>query len=87
MSVCNVHQAQDCHSGCPYRMDLSHLVALRTRLSHERNRFAVDGAEIRKVWIAQIEREIANEEKFLGIEPSAELLQMTDDELLAELES
>lgn len=68
-------------------IDTSHLVALRTRLSHERNRFAVDGSELRKVWIAQIEREIANEERFLGIEPAAALQQMTDDELLAELES
>ena len=67
--------------------DTSHLVALRTRLSHERAYLAVDGSELRKVWIAQIEREIAHEEKRLGIEPSAELLQMTDDELLAELES
>lgn len=66
-------------------IDTSHLVALRTRLSHERAYFAVDGSELRKVWIAQIEREISNEEKFLGIEPAAALPQMSDDELLAEL--
>lgn len=66
-------------------IDTSHLVALRTRLAHEQARFAAEPSEIRKVWIAGIEREIAHEEKFLGIEPADELLQMSDDELLAEL--
>lgn len=64
-------------------MDTTHLLALQTRLSHERARFAQDGSEIRKVWIAQIEKEIAREEEFLGMCPVAE---MTDEELLKELE-
>ncbi len=64
-------------------MDATHLIALQTRLSHERARFAQDSSEIRKVWIAQIEKEIANEEQFLGMGPVAE---MTDEELLKELE-
>jgi hypothetical protein len=67
-------------------MDTTHLIALQTRLTHERARFAADGSEIRKVWIAQIEREIANEEKFLGIGSVADI-DMTDDELMRELES
>jgi hypothetical protein len=65
-------------------MDTTHLIALQTRLSHERTRFASDGSEIRKVWIAQIEKEIANEEKFLGIEVVTGS-DMSDDELLAAL--
>lgn len=66
----------------------SHLNALETRLSHERGYLAAaktDGERaLRTVWIAQIEKEIANEHAFLGLttSPAAEL---TDDELLAEL--
>lgn len=66
-------------------MDTTHLVALETRLSHEKARFAADGSEIRKVWIAQIEKEIANERKFLGMSTDEVLPEMTDDELMAEL--
>ena len=40
-------------------------------------------AELRKVWIAQIEQEIAQEEELLGL--SNELAEMTDDEILAKL--
>lgn len=64
-------------------MDTTHLVALETRLSHEKARFAADGSEIRKVWIVQIEKEIAREREFLGI--TGDVPDMTDDELLAEL--
>jgi hypothetical protein len=56
-----------------------HLVALETRLSHERARFAADGNPIRKVWIVQIEKEIAEEKRLLGLNA---LSDMTDDELL-----
>ena len=63
-------------------MDTSHLITLQTRLSHEQDRFAKDGSAIRKVWIAQITKEIANEKAFLGLE---DLPEMTDDELLKEL--
>jgi hypothetical protein len=68
-------------------MDTSHLNALQLRLSNERNYLAKAKTEgeraLRKVWIAQIEKEIAGEEKFLAKqEPEVE---MTDDELLAAL--
>jgi hypothetical protein len=61
----------------------NHLAALEIRLSHERARFAKDNSPIRAVWIAQIEKEIANEKKFLGIEDN--LPEMSDDELLKAL--
>lgn len=74
---------------------LDHLNALELRLSHERGYLAQakrpQEIEIRKVWIAQIEKEIAGEKKFLaehyGIEFPATLdeILMSDDELLAEL--
>lgn len=60
-----------------------HLTALSRRLGNEKAALAVaKGAQeiaLRTVWIAQIEKEIASEYAFLGIEP------MSDDELLAEL--
>lgn len=65
--------------------DCSHLDALELRLSHERARFARDGAEIRKAWIAQIEREIERERAFIGVPSDA--ADMTDDEILAALEA
>jgi hypothetical protein len=56
----------------------SHLDALELRLSHERSRLAnaktAGERELRSVWIAQIEKEIG-----------AELPEISDDELLAEL--
>lgn len=65
--------------------DTSHLVALYTRLSHEREYLAQEktdaGRALRNVWIKQIKSEIAGEEKFLGLGA----VEMTDDELLAEL--
>lgn len=71
-------------------MDISHLEALQTRLSNERGHLANEkteaGKELRKVWIAQIEKEISDEYKFLGIDPvSADIEQLSDDELFAEL--
>ena len=63
-------------------MDTTHLIALQTRLSHERARFAADGSAIRKVWIVQIEKEVAREEARLGMEAMPE---MSDEELLKEL--
>lgn len=62
---------------------MEHMIALQTRLAHEVERFATDRSEIRKVWIAQIEKEITAEKKFLGLD-SVEC-DMSDDELLAEL--
>lgn len=62
--------------------DLNHLNALRLRLSHERGYLAQAKTEseraLRRVWIAQIEKEIAAE----GLIPQCE---MSDEELLAEL--
>lgn len=62
---------------------MTHLEALELRLSNERCRYAADKSPIRKVWIAQIEKEIANEKKFMAKNE----VSMTDDELLAELMS
>lgn len=68
--------------------DTSHLDALQLRLSHERGYLAAAKSagerELRAVWIAQIEREIAREMDHLGI-ASVEVEAMSDDELLAEL--
>jgi len=70
--------------------DTSHLSALRTRLSHERDYLArakTQGErDLRTVWIAQIEREIEKETAFIGV-TETELPAMTDDELLAALTS
>lgn len=68
--------------------DLSHLDALRDGLAREEARYATARAQgernHRAVWIAQRQREIADEMLFLGIKemPAA---PMSDDELLAEL--
>lgn len=65
--------------------DRSHLDALELRLSHERVRLAnaksKSEKEMRAVWIAGIEKEIAREREFIGAD-----VDMSDDELLAELE-
>ena len=69
-------------------VDLSHLDALRVRLSHERAYLAgaktASETELRAVWIAQVQREIEQERRFLGLNEEA-LPEMTDDEILAEL--
>jgi len=67
-------------------MDMTnHLNALQLRLSHERGYLAQaktnNERALRKVWIAQIEKEIAAETKFT----SETDCNLTDDELLAEL--
>lgn len=65
---------------------MTHLDALELRLSNERMRLTAATSDqekaLRTVWVSGIEKEIADEYKFLGIEPPA---AMTDDELLAEL--
>ena len=71
-------------------MNLTHLDALRIWLSHERVRLSEAKSdkekELRAVWVAQIEKEIADEMKFLGIfKVSDELKKMTDEEILSEL--
>lgn len=63
--------------------DTTHLQALITSLSNERGRLAKAKTEkereMRRVWIAQTEREIAAEEKFLGMEPVAPFEGSLDD--------
>jgi hypothetical protein len=71
-------------------IDHSHLDALELRLSHERSHLTAAKTHkeraLRAVWIAQIEKEIANERKFLGLpDDSTSSENMTDDELLAQL--
>ncbi len=70
-------------------MSLEHLEALRLRLSHERERLrkAKTGREkeFYAVRVSQCEKEIEGELKFLGISDES-LPEMTDDELLAELD-
>lgn len=74
--------------------DTDHYVALMNRLSNEKARLAActkpKELELRKVWVAGIEKEIANEVEFLkskGIEVYASIddLFMSDDELMNEL--
>lgn len=61
----------------------AHLNALNLRLSNERSRLAEAKSEgekeLRKVWISQIEKEIAQEANFV------QEVELSDDELLAEL--
>ena len=57
---------------------MEHLNALRLRLSHLK---CGPQSELTSVWIAQCEREIAGEERFLA------KTEMSDDELLAALEA
>ena len=68
--------------------DLSHLSSLELRLSHERARLeaAKTAGERRQraVWVAQLEREIADEIAFIG-RRDTDLPEMTDADLLAEL--
>lgn len=64
----------------------SHLNALRVRLSNERNYLAKAKSEgeraLRKVWIAQIEKEIAFEQSHTFSDTA---VKMTDDELYSAL--
>lgn len=63
---------------------MTHLNALELRLSNERGYLAKSKTkgerELRRVWIAQIEKEIAGERAFVVKQDN-----MSDDELLAEL--
>jgi len=70
--------------------DSSHLVALMTGLSHERQRLANARTEqeraLRAVWVRQSEKEINAEERFLGLtETDWNEPEMSADELMAEL--
>jgi len=65
----------------------SHLIALQNRLADEQGFLALaktaSERALRQAWIAQIEREIAAEKTFLGMEEVE--CDMSDDELLAAL--
>lgn len=67
--------------------DLTHLDALRARRIREQAYLAAAKSqreiELRTIWLAQIDREIADELRFLGLD--AEPADMTDAELLAAL--
>jgi len=75
--------------------DTSHLAALETRLSHERaylsQAIKASEIELRKVWIVQIEREIAAEIAFLAKRgvivqtADADDTDISDDDLLSML--
>ena len=68
--------------------DTTHLDALQLSLSNERDRLAraTNPQEIalRKVWVSQYERQIADEMDCLGIAAQPEI-EMDDEALLAEL--
>lgn len=67
----------------------THLNALQVRLSHERARLQAAKTEQQRevfaVRVAQCEREVTGELKFLGQTESA-LVEMSDDELMRELQ-
>lgn len=70
--------------------DSSHLVALMTGLSRERQRLAAARTEqeraLRTVWVRQLEKEVNAEERFLGMtETDWNEPEMSADDLLAEL--
>ena len=67
---------------------MTHLDALRLRLSHEKGYLDAAKTEsekaLRRVWVGQIEHEIAGELTFLGIVETDDST-LSDAELLAEL--
>lgn len=69
--------------------DLGHLSALEDGLFRERQYLAAEkteqGRKLRAVWVAQKEKEIAAERKFLGMPATLDEVLMSDDELLVEL--
>lgn len=75
--------------------DTTHYTALMARLSNEKAYLAAatnqSEIELRTVWLAQIEKEIAQEELFLKSKGtdvyavSSEVDNMSEDDLLAEL--
>lgn len=71
-------------------VDYTHLNALEYRLHNEKMRLneATNSKEIelRKVWVFQIEKEIKAERAFLNLPEMESDIEMTLDELLAELE-
>ncbi len=68
---------------------MDHLSALELRLSNERERLSAATTdaerELRSVYVAQCEREIAGERAFLGLPAESFDTDADDDALLAEL--
>lgn len=68
--------------------DTTHLVSLQARLSSEKTRLASakndSEREARAAWVAQLEREIDGELRFLGMS-AVKADDMSDDDLLADL--
>lgn len=64
-----------------------HLASLQLRLSNERARLAAatrpGEIELRRVWVAQIEKEIEQERAY--VMPEARSIELSDDELLEQL--
>ena len=64
-------------------MNTSHLDSLKTHLSHEQDRFLRETNPKRKilrgVWVKQLQKEIDDEHKFLGIKLTPVL---SDDDLV-----
>lgn len=71
------------------KRDTSHLVAIMDRLSREKVRLSaainVKDIAFRSVQVSQAEKELEAEYAFLGMTPSSELAEISDDDLLAEL--
>lgn len=69
-------------------MDTDHLNSLQVRLSNERSRFqkskTKSESELREVWCKQLEKEIQDERKRLGIDEMP-IENMSNDEILAYL--
>ena len=69
-------------------IDFSHLNALQHGLHREQERLkaATNAQEIalRSVWVRQLEKEVADEYAFLGIEPQP-VDDLSDADILAEL--
>lgn len=70
--------------------DTSHLQALINRLSHERARLEaatdVNEIEMRAVWVRQREKEVNGEECFLGLPETDYSVEISIDDIFAELE-
>jgi hypothetical protein len=70
--------------------DTNHLVALQSRLSREKARLAAARSpkeiQTRTVWVAQAEREVAAELRFLGLpDAPVNIDEILDDDIFAEL--
>lgn len=68
-------------------IDLSHLNAIEDRRHNEETRLAAAKTERERIFrrqeIAMVNKEIANERKFLGLPAEEDLPVMSDDEMLS----